>query len=214
MTGIRNSMKMTPRRGSRMISKAERRLGEASSGLYGARPRIHSPKRTPQNISISSCLFRSTLASILVLFLLLFLSPCMTSASRTVYIHTSNRLFVASVPKDYFQPTTFVFGDLLYVKRSYRKRNAWLVRKKYIYYYYSSNNRSYYFLRKICIYILHCFYIYRKLFLVHLLCFKYLEQICVINPLREIANIYLPALKCTLRIIAVLGEENPLVSYL
>lgn len=92
MTSTRSCMKMTSRRGSRMISKAERRL-EASSGLYGARPRTHSSKRTPQEYfhlflspPIFTCVHPRPRPSAIS-----FSSPPhrMTSPSRAVYIHTS-----------------------------------------------------------------------------------------------------------------------------
>lgn len=122
MTGIRGSMKMTPRRGSRMIFKAERRL-ERHRRDYMGRVHVYTLlKHTPQNISISSCLFRSSLASILVLFLQLFLSPPIWQARRAQ--------FTSTPPTDYlllpFRRTIFnrrhsFYSDLLYVKRSYRK---------------------------------------------------------------------------------------------
>lgn len=108
------------------------KTGEASSGLYGARPRIHSRKRAlPKNISISSCLYRSSLASILVLFLLLFLSPPIWRVNVAHSLHPHlDRLFVASVPKDYFQPDDIhtrysdmpyeVIGNEIFVSRLYR----------------------------------------------------------------------------------------------
>lgn len=114
MTGIRSSMKMTPRCGSRMISKAERRL-ERHRRDYMGRVHVYTllsalPRIFP-SLPVSSDLRLHPFSS--SSFCYFFLPLYDERASRTVYIHTSDRLFVASVPKDYFQPTTFVFRSVV-----------------------------------------------------------------------------------------------------
>lgn len=180
MTGIRSSMKMTRRCGSRMIFKAERRLEKHRRDYMGRVHRIYSPKRTPQNISISSCLFRSTLASILVLFLLVFLYPHIWRARRAQFTSTPLTDYLL-LP---FRKTIFnrrhSYSDLLFVKRNYRKRDAYLV--KSIYYYYLVIKNRIIFQKRYAFTLHFAFTFIARSSSIHLLCFKYLEHICLINP--------------------------------
>lgn len=128
MTGIHSSMKMTPRRGSRMISKAERRL-EKHRRDYMGRVHVYTllsalPRIFP-SLPVSSDLRLHSFSS--SSFCYFFLPLHIWRARRAQ--------FTSTPPTDYlllpFRKTIFnrqhFYSNPLYVKRSYWKRNAHLV---------------------------------------------------------------------------------------
>lgn len=134
MTDI-HSMKMTPRRGSRMISKAERRLEKHRRDYMG---RIHIYTLLS---ALSPEYFHLFLSLPIFACIHSRLLPSAISFSPYIYDWARRAQFTSTPPTDYlllpFQKTIFnrqhFYSNPLYIKWSYWKHNAHLVWEKYYY---------------------------------------------------------------------------------